>query len=512
MSARGLVILPLATAVAAPSAAFASSTSVEDLFGEPLLPVLLLVGLVVASGVIGWIAYRRPGIAVSIAPSLALLVAVLSLAFEFVAGLLIAGGLLVIMYVGALLAKPPRGDPWPRNVAKWVLIIMGLLVSGVPVLRLALLPSSFLLVVIVAAVIRAVGVGRHGLVGDVFEAIRSATRQHLPLGEVLTAQSVAHRGRPKHVLRAVADRIQRGQPLSQALREGFPECPGHALAMVSAGERAGRLPAALDALHVDLAKARRRSVRFSPVNPLYPLVVLCLTVGPMILAGAFIFPKYARIFDSLALDPNPVTDTFISLGERVGLLFVPLALAIVLIPALWVHGRFARRDPGERAPLMRWADALKWRLPVVRWFERHRSLLRATAAMRLSLSADGLVDRAIEVAAAQDVNAQYRRRLLEWLRRVRGGQDVAAAARASGAGRALAWAFDQEVNPSNAPAALEAVERSWRASYSYARNLARFVFWPLCIILCGVMVAFVAYALFAPLAHIIQRTCESVMP
>ena len=98
------------------------------------------------------------------------------------------------------------------------------------------------------------------------------------------------------------------------------------------------------------------------------------------------------------------------------------------------------------------------------------------------------------------------------LRLVRRGEDVANAARASGLGRSLAWAFDGAANPGNTPAALETLESLCRNDYSYRINLARFIGWPTAVVAIALVVGYVVYALFLPMIHMTRVTGAMVIP
>ena len=129
----------------------------------------------------------------------------------------------------------------------------------------------------------------------------------------------------------------------------------------------------------------------------------------------------------------------------------------------------------------------------------------------MSLNAGVPVDQAIDGAADLDVNGCYRRRLGRWLDMVQSGENISDSARKCKVGSQIAWAFDQNVNPGNTPAVLNSLESFYRSNYGYLANLARYIFWPCMVVILGLFVGTIVYALFAPLVAMINF-CMPVLP
>ena len=157
-------------------------------------------------------------------------------------------------------------------------------------------------------------------------------------------------------------------------------------------------------------------------------------------------------------------------------------------------------------------DFVKWHLPVLHWFEKNYSMVQTVELLRLSLNAGCTVNNAIANTLDLDVNNSFRKRLQKWLTRVEAGDNIAAAAKKSGLGSTLAWAFDDKVNQGNTLFILETLESFYRSNYSYYVNLARFIIWPCVTVAMGVMVGFVVFAIFSPGVAIIHNLVELVYP
>jgi type II secretory pathway component PulF len=318
-------------------------------------------------------------------------------------------------------------------------------------------------------------------------------------------------------MRAIKEWLVQGYSLSDSIRRGYPKCPGHAVAMIDFAERTHQLPVALKAIEADMMARAEERRRIKPVSPCYPLVLLIIMFFIVLGLSRFVMPKLYEVFgDMFEGEALPaatrllfgITD-FIAYRSPLPWL-IPLIIIVVLIAAIYV--RFRPRRPHEPHLLSRMGDFIKWRLPILHWFERNHSMVQAVEVLRLSLNAGCTVNDAIANTLDLDVNNCFRKRLRRWLRDVEAGRDISASARERGLGSALAWAFDQNVNRGNTPAVLEMLESFYRSNYSYRINLVRFILEPLVTISMGLMVGFVVYAVFSPLVATIDHLAVFITP
>ena len=243
-----------------------------------------------------------------------------------------------------------------------------------------------------------------------------------------------------------------------------------------------------------------------------------MTIMFLILAAVIVFvmPHFQAAMYEMFGGSGPLpysTRLLMSIGYDYGWL-IGLALLLiifVLIPAV-LYTRFRPRRPHKPYFLSRVGDFLKWHLPILHHFERNYSMVQVVELLRLSLSAGGTVNAAIDNALELDVNNSFKKRLRRWLKRLKRGDNVAAAARRSGLGSPLAWAFDEKVNTGNTLAVLETLENFYRSSYSYCVNLARFIMWPCLTLIMGAIVGFVVLGIFSPLVAIITSLSGTVTP
>ena len=146
------------------------------------------------------------------------------------------------------------------------------------------------------------------------------------------------------------------------------------------------------------------------------------------------------------------------------------------------------------------------------WFEKNYSMVQVVELLRLSLNTGNTVDNTIKNTLELDINNCFRKRLKDWLKRVKRGDNISTAVRQSNLGSALAWAFDEKVNQGSTLSILETIESFYRTNYNYYVNLARFIMWPCITLAMGVIVGFVIYAIFIPQIQVISSLSGVVYP
>jgi type II secretory pathway component PulF len=409
---------------------------------------------------------------------------------------------------------------WAYRILAFIALLLVLIVAGIALEVLgagAFVPALFLiaLVAFVTALIRYGKTSRQMAAMAVFSTIGASMRQNLPLPMALDCAATGRRDLAALLLRRIKTWLVKGYPLSEALRRGYPRCPPWALAMLAAGERIGQVPVAAAAVEKDIRARAVERTRLRPVHPVYPLIILTIaflfTMGLM----KFVIPQFQTVLYEMTEGKLPMA-TRILMKVMSFIVYDPGPLfqigLVAFIIVMFVLFRVSRRRRPDRPYLHSWIlDSVRWFSPILRWFERNRSMVQVVELLRMSLAAGCPVNEAIRSTLRLDVNVFFRRRLARWLRSVERGDDIGDSARRSGLGNALAWAFASP-NAGNAPAILETLESYYRSNYSYRVNLARFILWPLCIILLGATVGFIVYAIFSPCVAVIREMSTSVYP
>jgi len=413
----------------------------------------------------------------------------------------------VLMFPGVILVlgifkADPKKSRWPHVAARWILILF---------FTLALLSSTMLFGVgfVFLAIFTWMMIvyfinSRQAQTAYIVSTIGSSMRQNLPLASALAAAAGERYEKRERVLGKIADWLSTGCSLSESLENGYPRCPGNILAMVRVAEDIDQLPLALRSIENDLVQTADKSRQVSPVQPIYPVVIIFLTVS--VLGGImyFVIPKYGKIFGEFGVQLPLATRLLIGNYEVVAYGCLGLLTILCLAVPFGVYIKFRPRQAGRPYLVSRIGDYIKWHLPFFRWFENNYSLLQVVQSLRLGLKAGATVNSAIAQTVELDVNNCFRLRLAKWLREVERGEDVSESARKCGLGGSLSWAFDQNVNKGNTPAILETLESVYRSNYSYRVNLFRYISWPFTVLAVACFVGFVVYALFSPLVKIIN--------
>ena len=436
---------------------------------------------------------------------------------------LVIGACIFLIIILATSGKNRSGKHYPRRPSILLFYLLFFLISvGVVlffIMVIALFPpigvfSVLLFVLLIGMIIHYSVTSREYLTLQVFSTIGASIRQNLPLPTAMESEARCQTGRAMLTFQRIAGWLTQGFSLSESLRRGYPRCPGYAVAMVGAAERIQQVPQAVAGIENHLTDKARQGGKVLPVSPVYPIAVIMIAIFVFTGLMIFVVPKFATIFADMG---HPLPGSTQALIDAAGLMgnegysIAVLVIIFVVIPG-GIYLKFRPRRPNKPYLLSRIGDHLKWRLPFLIWFERSYSLLQVVPFLRLGLAAGTTLDKVIAGAAELDVNACYRLRMNNWLQRVHEGENISDAARKSGVGRQLAWAFDQNVNPGNTPAILESLESFYRTNYSFAANLARYIFWPCTTILLAAMVGFIVYAMFAPIVGMLEFTVQSTMP
>jgi len=412
--------------------------------------------------------------------------------------------------------------------AKWLVLCLALLVLTVTLFAvLSELPTlGFPFLILFVAVIGMIGAAinfgltsRHSTAAYVISTIGASMRQNLPLPMALESAAGGRDDKRSRILQRISKWLVQGYSISEAIERGFPKCPSHAVAMIAAAERINQLPQALKSIEADMASKSDRSRQIQPVNLYYPLALLIFLGFTAWAILTFVIPSLLDVLTEMtdgAAFPK-ATQILLRIAHFIGweqkaLFVIALLFTVFVAIPFCIYVRFRQRKPNDPYTSSQIGDLLKWHLPVLRSFEKNYSILHVAEILRLSLNAGATVNDAISNALRLDLNNCFRKRLQTWLDKVEAGGNISKAARQSGVGDSLAWAFDEQANPGNAPTVLETIESLHRSNYNYRANLVRFIASPCVTLIMGTLVGFVVYALYSPLVTIIYSVTETVYP
>ena len=166
------------------------------------------------------------------------------------------------------------------------------------------------------------------------DEIAALARAGVPLEAGLAAIGADMPGRLGQVAAAWAQRSARGESLDQAIMQDAGSLPPAYRAVVQAGLRAGRLPAALEAV---AASARRliETRRAVMVAVLYPVLVLLVAWGCAIFFTRTVAPTLAKTFFSFHVPGYGFVAALASIGRHVSYWGPVFPIIVVLLLAMW---------------------------------------------------------------------------------------------------------------------------------------------------------------------------------
>jgi len=414
-----------------------------------------------------------------------------------------------------------EGSEWIKIWARNLLLVCGLLFITICAFTFLGAGGGFGVVFVqlfISAVIGAFSTSELARSSYVITTIGASMRQNLPLPMALEMAAVGQDNKRAGILRNIKKWLVEGYSLSESLRRGYPKCPAYITAMVAAGERIGQVPYAISALEQDLVAKTNTSKKVRHVPALYPPLVFIIMFMFMLFMVTFIVPKFDSVLRELLGSDLPAPtrillriSTFITkeYGWLIGLLLI---LVFVIGSIIYVRVKSRPRRVEKPYLISRIGDFIKWHTPFIRWYEWCRAMQRVTGMLRLSLNAGCTVNEAIAGSLKMDLNQNFKKGLQNWLASVERGDDIGRSAQLCGMGSAMAWVFADVHNNSNTLDILETLEESYRWGYNRAATLARFIIGPCQTICLGLMVGFIAYAMFSPIIAIIYDTARSVMP
>jgi type II secretory pathway component PulF len=269
--------------------------------------------------------------------------------------------------------------------------------------------------------------GFRGRRADVTEAVRylaTLLDAGFPLDRAMLAVSrVVARADVAAAMLGARDRVRGGARLDEALAAHPDVFPRFAVGMVRAGERGGKLGAALARLAAQMERESALRSRMASAM-IYPAVVASSGAGAMAVLFAWVLPRFVALLSDTGSEIPRSTQLMLATGAFVAQWWWALLLAPVVAAALLAA---VRSSDAGRTQLHRVLLAV----PVV------GGLRRQAAAARLARSLGSLLDSglpimaALEVAAAAQSDGAVAGEILRAREDVRAGDRLAAALRRS---------------------------------------------------------------------------------
>jgi type II secretory pathway component PulF len=411
--------------------------------------------------------------------------------------LLVIPAIALRLAVAALYGRHRRasGDPMQTllSMSSGILFAMAALgfVVGLFGLWLMIIPFSIAFVIIGFMVFDRVWQSEHRAL---LWALSAAAQKGVPLSETARAYSDETQGDTGYRSLALAEALERGEPLSQAVRTGRLRMGAAMKLAVRLGERLGMLGPAMrqqldDSVEIDAALQSAIARFFYLGN----LTFMLMNIWTFMMLK--IVPVFQKMFEEFGLPLPPVTRLVINLSNwfvHTGwfLVLPPLALSMpvfLLIGLLYYVGWLPRNIPFWWSLFRRYDGALVMRglaLAVRRGTPLPTAFRLVSDSYPLTIVAGRMRQAAERIEAGQN--------WCESLRRTRmiGPADVAVLSAAERVGN-LDWALE------------EMADSALRRQTHWIQVAMQFLF-PLTLLLLGAIVFLFALGMFTPLISLVQ--------
>jgi type II secretory pathway component PulF len=372
-----------------------------------------------------------------------------------------------------------------------------------------MIPTAFLPLVLIAGLVYAETARSSSWSLSQFTAfLASAVRRNLPLGPAVRAyldELPRWRFLARKALRDVAGALEEGRPLADGLDDHPGVFPAHYRAIVRAAERGGNLAAVLGRLR-EMTDLDESALRRATGYALYPAVVAQALTAIFGVGYVYVVPRFREMFEDLRALPSPSSPWCLTwpawgpaLATAVLVLFGGLVTVGLSAPAVL--------DRAGTWPGRLWSR-VRWRLPLVRRYERRRAVAQYALVAGRLLEAGFPEVEAFELAASSSASPRMEAIGRAAAASVSEGRRLSEALKSADARRelppGLAWYAEVGEASGRVP---EALLRASEAAFARARSLLGHMvglIFPAGILLMALLVGTFAYAMIEPLALIAE--------
>ncbi len=337
----------------------------------------------------------------------------------------------------------------------------------------------------------------------VIQNIYGIIRLNHLLPENLILAAKCKRGKVAVRLQTIAELLQQGLPLAEALRLGVPELTAADRATIAEAEMSGRLLPELERL-----SARRTgwsaTSELDANYGLYILATLCILLFAIAKIFTFVEPKYRYMLKAYGIpfanhwftrvviaEPRPVWRQLLDIAIAIVIVVVATALRRLVMP-------FFRR--GNVSIYIR--DRVAWWLPIAGPLIRWRAWSDSTRILAQGMAAGQPLPEVSQSAAMAVSSRVARRRLRQWSEKILAGMPADAAARKSGLPGIVCHALAQPLGSTGSALGLAA--GYYALKYRRRVEIIRAVSIPLAVLCMGSLVLMLCLALYVPYIELLQ--------
>jgi type IV pilus assembly protein PilC len=355
---------------------------------------------------------------------------------------------------------------------------------------------------------------RNGTV--VLSYIEAAVRLNLPIFTFLLAARRSETGAVGRRLTSLCGLLARGISISGALPNAVPEIPRRITAAIAVAEPLGQLQVTLTRfVEQDFRRRPGTAPDRNSFYRFYPMGVILMLVTLVTGFTVFIVPRFQEIFKdfkttlpSSTLSLMTITHTLTEDRLVAPLFSIFIAICVCLAIALMLHHSITPAIPFTKRNTL--CDLVAWYTPVARRLSVDHALAQVCQVLADSSRTAVPLPEALVHASALHINFKVREKLLRWRDALlQGNSPTLAAATAEMppliVGLLNPGEFPRASNPDNSVGVFEFLARYYRARFSRLLITLRAAYDPAVALILGLLVGFVVFALFSPLAALINE-------
>src|ERR1700722_3348264 len=306
-------------------------------------------------------------------------------------------------------------------------------------------------------------------------------------------------GLMKAIIGGVADEVEGGGTLSDAMSQYPKAFDKLYVNMINAGEAGGVLDIILSRLADFMEKAAKLKKKVIGAM-IYPGVVISIAVGIVSMIMIFVIPKFKQIFKDFKTDLPEITVLLLTVSRWFAtqygwayVLFSPIILAVLI--------RLIRMSEGGKYAV----DLVKLKIPIL------GSILSKTAIARFTRTLGTLISAGVPILDALNItketcgNEVYSRALLKVHDAIREGESMADPLRATKVCDALVVnMIDVGEETGDLDKMLMKIADNYDSDVDVLVGSLISILEPVMVVVLGVIVGFIVVALFMPMISLIE--------
>ncbi len=220
----------------------------------------------------------------------------------------------------------------------------------------------------------------------------------------------------KNVISVIYEDVESGILLSEALEKHKNVFPDFFRSMVKVGELSGKLDSVLTSLaeYYETESETRRKVKSAMA---YPLMLMGMTVGIVVLMLALVVPTFRETLSKLNVEPEGLTAAIYAISDFLLAYWQILLLIISGIALIFVIVN--RTEKGKY-----FIDVMKLKLPIIKTIQLNTITSRFARAFALLLSSGLDLNEALNATEIVIGNRYLSKRFHEAAEAVRGGMSL----------------------------------------------------------------------------------------